>query len=137
MTGIPPQAITAATPLTPQIEAAAAIMDEIDHCRNPVPCDLCRQRIQSIIDIGGAAERANVENLRHALKEAGKEMDRRYEMGVAAERERCARLAERRGAFCARDAGQALHTVSTGTVQVWHDPPDVIPFADLLREAQP
>lgn len=37
-----------------------------------------------------AAERAELENLRHALKEAGKEMDRRYEMGAAAGRERCA-----------------------------------------------
>jgi hypothetical protein len=32
-------------------------MDEIDQCRNPMPCELCRQRMQSILDMGAAAER--------------------------------------------------------------------------------
>jgi hypothetical protein len=35
-------------------------MDEIDRCRNPMPCELCRQRMQSILDMGAAAERERV-----------------------------------------------------------------------------
>lgn len=46
--------------ITPQIAAVAAVMDEIDQCRNPIPCALCRQRMQSILDIGAAAERAKI-----------------------------------------------------------------------------
>jgi hypothetical protein len=54
-----PAAAVSAGPLamTPQIAAVAAVMDEIDQCRNPVPRDLCRRRMQSILDIGAAAER--------------------------------------------------------------------------------
>lgn len=43
--------------IPPQIAAVAAIMDEIDQCRNPIPCHLCRQRMQSILDMGAATER--------------------------------------------------------------------------------
>lgn len=49
--------------MTPQIAAVAAVMDEIDQCRNPVPCDLCRQRMQSILDMGAAAERERIRQL--------------------------------------------------------------------------
>ena len=45
---------------TPQIAAVAAVMDEIDQCRNPEPCELCQQRMQSILDMGAAAERGRI-----------------------------------------------------------------------------
>lgn len=49
--------------LTPQIAAVAAVMDEIDQCRNPMPCELCRQRMQSVLDMGAAAERGRIREL--------------------------------------------------------------------------
>jgi hypothetical protein len=42
-----------------------------------------------------AAERTTIKNQRHALKEAAAEMDRRYEMGRAAERDRLRQKAGR------------------------------------------
>lgn len=56
-----------AEPLSPAIAAVAAVMDEIGQCRNPMPCELCRQRMQSILDMGAAAER---ERLRPVLADA-------------------------------------------------------------------
>ena len=50
-------------PLSPAIAAVAAVMDEIDGCRNPMPCELCRQRMQSILDMGAAAERERIRTL--------------------------------------------------------------------------
>jgi hypothetical protein len=50
-------------PVSPAIAAVAAVMDEIDQCRNPMPCELCRQRMQSVLDMGAAAERERSEAL--------------------------------------------------------------------------
>lgn len=52
------------TDLTREIAAVASVMDQIDNCRQPIPCDLCRQRMQSILDVGAKAER---ERIRHAV----------------------------------------------------------------------
>lgn len=56
------------TELTPQIAAVAAVMDEIDNCRNPLPCDLCRQRMQSILDMGATAERERIREMAAELE---------------------------------------------------------------------
>ncbi len=58
---------------------------------------------------------ATTENLRRALKEAAAEMDRRYVMGAAAERERIRQLAISNEAVCAADEGTCCY------------------FADLIR----
>jgi hypothetical protein len=59
------------TAMTPQIGAVAAVMDEIDQCRNPMPCDLCRQRMQSILDIGATAERNRNASMRLQCQPCG------------------------------------------------------------------
>lgn len=64
-----------------------AELDEAEHCR-------CGKTHEECAEDGGckwSRLETEIANLRHALKEAGKEMDCRYEMGVAAGWAACVR----------------------------------------------
>lgn len=89
MTDIPPQAITAFGQVIQAYEPeAAALIIKSPAALLQVLLEAGRRAVEAAAPHLAAAERAELENLRHALVEAGKEMGRRYEMGVAAERER-------------------------------------------------
>lgn len=68
-------------------------LDPIDWTHDvQVRYGVIRSRMRSMADALDEDIMRTIENLRHALKEAGAEMDRRYEMGAAAERERLRQL---------------------------------------------
>jgi len=77
-----------------------------------------------------AGKDTTITNLRNALKEAGAEMDRRYEMGAAAERERIRQLAERHGASYLGDMRQCACKPGCTLMAK-----DKLPFAGLIESA--
>jgi hypothetical protein len=80
--------------------------------------------VQFAAPLIAADERATAENLRRALKEAAAEMDRRYDMGAAAERERIRKRAEvTRATFVADGPGGSPVEVPFASVI---DPPEAL-----------
>lgn len=107
----PASAVTAAAEVSARVAEQEAVREDLalllrtlgmfDGARPESPHEVMLEAIAEVrlrqrsADTIRAAERTTIKNQRHALKEAAAEMDRRYEMGRAAERDRLRQKAGR------------------------------------------